>query len=259
MSVLDRAAARFAPVGLAELEARAALQNRLDTKYLVDDAVLAGLCARLRATHAALEIDGLRVFAYESVYFDSADLATYRAHLQGRRRRFKCRSRRYVDSGLTFFELKLRGPRGRTVKRRIAHTEPWTVTPEACAFVAGVLRDAYGHGLTQALGPTLRTRYRRLTLVSRDGAERVTMDVDLAFEAGAAAARLRPGHALVESKAAGRRALADRVLLELGARPFSGSKYCLGVGLTHPVRAANATRRLVRRAFEPLPAVEAAA
>ena len=73
-----------------------------------------------------LEIAGRRAFAYDTVYFDTGDLLTARAHVQRRRRRFKCRSRLYVDTEACAFELKTKGARGGTVKHRIAYRHPVT-------------------------------------------------------------------------------------------------------------------------------------
>jgi hypothetical protein len=79
--------------------------------------LLIGLTDRL----AALEIDGARSFGYESVYFDTADLAGYRGAAHGRRRRFKVRTRTYLDSETTVLEVKTQGGRGETVKQRTAY------------------------------------------------------------------------------------------------------------------------------------------
>jgi hypothetical protein len=48
------------PIGLAELDACAALQRRVDVKYVVGLDVLGALIERLAATHRALEIGGRR-------------------------------------------------------------------------------------------------------------------------------------------------------------------------------------------------------
>jgi hypothetical protein len=81
---------------LAEVIERSALQARVDHKYLVPLERFAELAARLPDGYAVLEIGRLRGFAYESVYFDTPDLLTYRQHLQGRRRRYKVRTRPYL-------------------------------------------------------------------------------------------------------------------------------------------------------------------
>jgi VTC domain len=230
----------FPPIGLERLDAGAALRDRVDVKYVIPIAAFAALAERLHGTHAALEIDGRRAFAYRSTYFDTPELAAYRAHLQGRRRRYKCRSREYCDSGAFAFEVKLKGLRGRTVKHRMPH-DGHELSDAAMAF----LRERLGREPGGALGPALTVAYTRVTLAAPG--ERVTCDYDLTFSApGGAAGRLDPGMAIVESKSARGRAHADRVLRELGHRPETAcSKYCLGVALTRPV-IANPLRPLLR-------------
>jgi hypothetical protein len=242
------AAERLAPIGLAELDACAALRDRVDVKYVVGLDLLAVLVDRLAATHRVLEIEGRRTFSYATAYYDAPDLRCYRDHLQGRRRRFKCRTRRYVETDTRAFEVKLKGARGETVKRRAMLDGPVDLRDPA---LLGFLRDACGRE-PGALGETLRMRFARTTLVAPELGERLTCDVGLAFTApGGAAARLAAGRAIVESKSARGAALADAVLRSLGARPVSGcSKYALGIALTRPGVRANPYRPLLRRHFE---------
>jgi VTC domain len=233
----------FAPVGLEQLDVGAALRERIDVKYVIPLSAFAALAERLMATHAALEIAGCRAFAYRSTYFDTHELDAYRAHLQGRRRRYKCRSREYCDSGAFAFEVKQKGLRGRTVKHRMPH-DGHELSDAAIAF----LRAHLGRDPDGPLVPALAVTYSRVTLVA--AGERVTCDFDLRFEGpGGAAGRLDPGTAIVESKSARGNAAADRALRELGHRPEAGcSKYCLGVALTRAV-AGNPLRPLLRRHF----------
>jgi|1186.fasta_scaffold306163_2 hypothetical protein len=237
----------FEPISLVELNSRAALLCRLDNKYIVDLQTLDDLVDALRKDFLVLEIDERRVFNYETVYFDSPELDNYRAHVQGRRRRFKVRSRRYVDSDLHVFEIKLKGPGGTTDKRQllIGPDEHATLTQEAERFADGVLREEYGHGLPEEMAPALGMTYRRITLAAKDGAERVTWDFSLSF--GDAA--LDGHHAIVETKTPRGRGIADRALLDFGVRPVSCSKYCAGIGLTRPGVRTNPWARLLRSYF----------
>jgi hypothetical protein len=243
---------RFAPVGLAELEDAAALLSRVDRKYVVPLEIFAALAARLDRTHGALEIGGTRAFRYRTTYFDTHGLDAYREHVQRRRRRYKCRTRRYEDSGTCAFELKLKGTSGRTVKHRMPYEEAPTdvVSPQALEWVGDRL-VAYGREPAGSLEPTLRMAYRRLTLVDRERGERLTCDLDLRFSgAGGRAGRLVDGAAILESKSARGTAIADLVLRELGARPVQAcSKYCLGIGLTRPDVRTNPFKRLLSRWF----------
>jgi hypothetical protein len=227
----------FSAIGLEQLDADAALRDRVDVKYVVPLSAFAALADRLLATHFALEIDGRRAFAYRSTYFDTPELGAFRDHLQQRRRRYKCRSREYCDSGAFAFELKLKGLRGRTVKHRMPH-DGHELSEAAMAFLCERLDRPPDGGL----GPTLTVAYTRVTFAAPG--ERLTCDFDLTFNDSEG--RLHPGMAIVESKSERGNAAADRVLRELGqrAQPLC-SKYCVGVALTRPV-TANLLRPLLR-------------
>jgi VTC domain len=226
-------------ITLDELDRTVPLRVRADRKHLLAITSLDALLRRLAPTHRALEIDGRRAFAYDTVYFDTADLLTARAHVQRRRRRFKCRSRLYADTSTCAFELKLKGARGETVKHRIAYdpSHHGIVTPDARAFLAEHLDEV------PDLRPVLRTTYTRITLAAAH--ERTTIDLGLSY----GDAWLRPGWAIVETKSDRGAGIADRELRRLGSRPLSLSKYVLGTGLIHMPTPPNDTRRIARRYF----------
>jgi hypothetical protein len=242
------------PVELAELDAAAALSRRLDRRYLVSVADIARVLATLAPTHRVLEIAGRRRLAYRSVYFDDPARATLRAHAQGRRRRFKCRTRVYADTATAFFEVKLKDRRGETVKRRQPHAaeDAATLTPDAEAFLAAVLGEAYGTTPPHALAPVLHNRFERLTVADLGGGSRMTCDlgIEVAHTSGAAA-RLRADLAIVETKSRTGRSKADALLLAAGARPVAFSKYAVGLALTEPGRYDHRWRRVARRAAAP--------
>jgi hypothetical protein len=257
-AVADHAAALFEPISLELLETQATLTTRKERKYVLEPAMFERLMSELHEDYLVLDIDGDRVFHYDTVYFDTPKLTTYRQHVQGRRRRFKCRTRLYAEQGPCFFEVKMKGGRGETIKRRLAIDvdEHGTLTPEARAFLDHMLHEEYGAQAPAALRPTLRTTYRRLTLVGRMGRERLTFDLELAFAArGGREYSIKPGRIFLETKFAvgsgqpdGR---AAEVLQELNARPVGTcSKYCLGAALSHPELPDNPFRPLLRRHFD---------
>jgi hypothetical protein len=239
----------FRPISLAELEATAEMLTRVDRKYLVPWAVAEQLLTALAPTHRVLEIAGRRAFTYRSVYLDSPSLGAFRAHMQQRRRRYKCRTRHYVDADLHMFEVKLKGLRGITVKHRLAigGAEP---TDEALSFAAERVQEAYGCR-PQDLCECLSTEYRRVTLAGADS--RVTLDFELRFgdDAGRSAA-LRDGYVIVESKTARGPGAADLTLKRMGVRPVECSKYCVGVALLRDDVRGNGLRWLTRRYFTPV-------
>lgn len=225
------------PIGLAALDAAAALQRRFDTKYLLPRDEVSELLGRLQPTHQVLEANGLRQFDYRTTYFDTEELGAFRDHLQGRRRRLKVRVRHYLDTGDCFFELKFRGARDCTMKRRAPHDprRPRSLGTDSLAVLERWVQDAYGRPAPGPLVPVLEVTYTRATLVSPEHGERLTIDLDLRmWPTGADGwGRLDPDLAIVETKSAHGPTLAGRRLRALGARPLNGmSKYCLGVVLT---------------------------
>lgn len=247
--------APFAPISLAAINQAAALQTRADNKYFVPWEAYQEFATTLRATHRVLEIEGRRAFTYDTQYFDTPDLANYWGHVQKRRKRFKCRSRIYENSGLCVFELKLKSGRGETVKHKISYDEAVArqVTSDAQAFVQRQLQQSYRMQFGRQLVPTLRTHYERVTFASQISTERVTCDFNLAFSIGRAQARMDPGYVLVEIKSARGRSDADQFLWRLGVRPASGSKYCVGMALLVPDLRSNPFRQVVSSYFSRLP------
>jgi hypothetical protein len=247
----------FSAVGLAELDRSAALQDRMDAKYVVTLAQLAALAERLRDTHRVLEIDGRRAFAYRSTYFDTAGLRAFRDHVQQRRRRYKCRSREYVDGGFCTFEVKLKGARGRTIKHRMPYDVAArdALSAPALSFLRECVSASYGREPDPGLEPALAVAYTRVTFAAPGLGERVTCDFDLAFSApDGTSGRLAEGAVIVESKSPSGNAAADRILRTLGVRPAAGcSKYALGVAFTRPGVRGNGLRPLLRRYFRSAP------
>lgn len=235
-------------VSLDEVLAEAALQVRVDRKYLVPIGTFVELVARLRDRFAVLEIDGRRSFRYESVYFDTPSHQLYRQHVQRRRHRYKVRTRSYLDSGECSFEVKLKSNRSETVKSRMPYSpaDRGRLTGPAREFLGEQLRAAYGLAVDEGLRPSLITTYRRSTLVDPVEHARMTCDVGLRFfDAGKSIAVL-PDTVLVESKTAGRAGVADRVLRELRVRPIHVSKYCVAAALLNPDLRSNPWHRTVR-------------
>jgi len=221
--------AGLAPIGLAELVARAALQTRVDRKYVLDGAAAERVVTELAATEEVrvLEIGGRRAFGYASLYLDTPQLTGYHLAARGRRRRFKVRRRTYLDSGDSYLEVKTRGARGATVKERV----PLAATGDPdLAFVDDVLARA---GLTAVHGadlrPALATAYSRTTLLLPATDGRVTVDTGLSWSLPGGPPVALPGVVIVETKSAGGASAADRRLWRSGHRPTRVSKY--GTGL----------------------------
>lgn len=246
-------ASRLPAVPLPELLAAAGLQSRFDRKYVLPVQRLPELLARLGDGARVLEIDGRRSFRYDSVYFDTPGYEAYLLAARGRPRRYKVRTRRYLDSGGAFLEVKTRDGRGRTVKHRtgIHPAGPERLDRRARAFVRAALRDtAASPASADRLRAVLRTRYRRTTLLLADGGCRATIDLAPEWAAPDGSGLVRPDRmAIVETKSAGGANELDRLLWRAGLRPRRISKYASGIALLHPRLPANRWHRLLREDF----------
>jgi len=244
---------RFDPVTLDGLVAEASLLTRVDRKYVVPRDGLDAVIAALDPGTRVLEIDGARAFAYESVYFDTPDLLSFRMAAQPRRRRFKLRTRSYLDTGTSYLEIKTRGARGTTVKDRGEYDPQHRdrLTDDARDDVAdafttiGVAAERAGD-----LDATLMTRYRRATLLAPDGAGRATIDTALEWIEPDGGGFALPAVAIVETKSGSRPSGVDRALWRAGHRPATVSKYATGLAALHPDLPRNRWSRLLRGPFD---------
>jgi len=245
------AAAGFAPVPLEELVSEAALLTRVDRKYLLPEDHAAELLTLLSEGTRVLEIDGMRGFAYDSVYFDTPDHLAYRLTAQRRRRRFKLRTRTYLDTGGSFLELKTKSGRGTTVKRRIPYdaADRARLTPDGSAYIAALLgEEGHDPALVARMRPSLGSRYLRSTLLLGCGS-RATIDTELHWSGPSGDAIDLPGYAIVESKSAGRPNELDRLLWRAGHRPSGISKFGTGTAALRPELPDNKWSRTLRGPF----------
>src|SRR5262245_5186660 len=250
---VQQAIEAFAPITLDELQSRAPLLTRVDKKYIVSWPACASVLETLLDDFRVLEIGARRTFEYETTYFDTHSLTLYRAHVQRRRKRFKCRSRHYVDTGLHFFEMKMKGRRDETIKRQMAYDQAdvAVVTADAWQFIRDCLIDQYGQQFDDDLALSLSNNYRRMTLVARDGAERLTCDFDLSFaDPTGRSGRLSSDFLVLETKTMNGKGVADRSLKAIGNRPLICSKYCVGTALLRPDVKNNELRGILKRYFE---------
>jgi len=244
------APASLAPIGLDELLALAALQTRIDRKYVLPRADAESVLASLAPDTRVLEIDGVRGSLYESVYFDTDDLLSYRMAALGRRRRFKLRTRSYLDTGDAYLELKTKGARSATVKDRLAYAidSRDELTPEGIAYAAPPL-DELGLHDPDLLQPTLVTRYRRETLYLPGSGSRATVDTELTWEDAAGTVLALPELVIIETKSAGAASEVDRLLWRSGHRPATVSKFGTGLAALRPDLPSHKWNRVLRRHF----------
>ena len=220
----------FEAVQLSEV-GRAALLRRTDTKYLMSEDQLSWALACLVDHYRILEIDGRRLHHYQTLYFDTRDLALYQQHHNGWRNRYKVRERAYADSDLAFLEIKQKINANTTIKSRRQTRALSTRLPRNAA---PFLRMHYPYPVEE-LEAKLFNAFRRITLVSTYRVERLTVDLGLRFLWNGVCVSL-PGIVIAEVKQDGFSMDSDfiRQMRALGVRATSFSKYCIGVSMLYP-------------------------
>lgn len=217
------------PISLSEMDG-VALQNRTDTKFIFGIEKLGPLLEKLAPNYRVLEVAGVRLCQYRSVYLDTENLNFYFDHHNGRKNRVKIRYREYLDTGISFLEIKRKNNKGRTDKKRIQIPAITTgIRPAEKKFIS----ESIGHDW--ALNQALTNSFLRITLVHKTLPERFTIDTRIAFTNGNVEQKLENVVvAELKQAKASRNSESSQVLKQLGIRPHSISKYCMGTILLNP-------------------------
>lgn len=227
--------------------------NRIDTKFAVPLSMLPAILDAAQKDYYAQEIDGKRIATYDTMYYDTESLDMYVRHHDKQLVRQKIRVRQYVESQLTFLEIKRKNNKGRTKKKRIAvpgfdiqgstfgesKKELWSVED----FIAAKSRYQWSE-----LSPHLSTKFHRITLVNKAKTERLTIDMDLLWT-NVVSGEMKTFNDLViiELKRDGNvpSHMTD-IMLDLRVHPFKISKYCIGIALTTPDIKKNRFKNKIR-------------
>lgn len=245
----------FAPISLTQLNASVSFLERIDTKYLVHVKELPKIIKELEKDYYVLNIKDLRMFNYDNVYMDSKDLAFYYAHERGDSVRVKVRTRNYTDSNLCFFEYKHK--EGKVIRKFRYQEDPALhggMDDEATFFFNSVYGSLMEGATKIEIMPMMKTTYKRFTLCSRFGDERLTIDLDLSFEDpnNPNGPRIELPHlAIIESKAGTDKSRSAKLMQKFDVKRASGcSKYCLGLIYLKKVTARSKFKDTIKRIEE---------
>lgn len=157
------------------------LMNRVDTKYLVDERRCMELLELAADQYYVQIIDDCRACRYATLYYDTPQWDMYHMHHNRRLTRQKIRTRTYIETGVTYLEVKNKSNKGRTHKRRMALDRSLFAAAATDTAAADFLRREARYA-PETLSPSLATRFVRVTLVNRAMTERLTIDFDLHFD-----------------------------------------------------------------------------
>ena len=135
MASLEESLGKFQPVSLSEMD-KVKLMRRTETKYVFDATMLPEVLDGLAGTYRVLEIEGVRRNPYNTVYFDTDNLKFYTEHHNGKLNRQKIRIRTYVNSAISFIEIKTKNNKGRMIKKRVKKEDATSnLSEKACEFI----------------------------------------------------------------------------------------------------------------------------
>lgn len=221
---------------------RVKLMDRTDTKFTFTIDQFENILKEVKQYYRVLEVNGIRLNRYKTLYYDTPRLDLYYQHHNGKLNRYKIRHRTYVESDTGFLEIKFKNNKGRTIKCRIKEQNASTTWEgESRDFLIKSLPFA-----PQTLIPVLWVNYGRYTLVHKEQAERLTIDVNLEFVRDSITKKLN-GLVIAEVKQDKRiTSPFVKMMKKYHIREGSISKYCMGIAFTwNEVKKNNFKQKLL--------------
>ena len=241
---IDALLANLKPITLEEMSG-IRLMNRTDTKFVTNKETLARLLELAEGKYYAQFTDGRKIANYMTTYWDTDEHLFYTEHHNGRAPRQKVRVRTYMDSDITFLEIKTKNNHGRTKKKRV-EVPGQEITGENGN--EEFLQEKVHLGIAD-IHPTVRNHFHRITLVNYGKTERLTIDYDVHFHNFETGKDANVGPiVIIELKRDGNvySPVLD-ILRQLRVKPLGFSKYCIGSVMTNKgLRQNNFRERLVR-------------
>lgn len=207
------------------------LMNRTDTKFVTSKENLARLLEMAQGKYYAQFNNDSKIANYMTTYWDTDEHRFFLEHHNGRAPRQKVRVRTYMDSQLTFLEVKTKNNHGRTKKKRVeVPSQEIEVQGANEEFVESLVHQ----GLNE-MHPTVRNQFHRITLVNYDKTERLTIDYDVHFHNIETGKDAETGPlVIIELKRDGNvYSPVLEILRVLRIKPSGFSKYCIGSVMTN--------------------------
>ncbi len=226
---------KFEALTLEELEAANMLERR-DLKFIFPLAKAKIIVSRLDEHYRVLEVKGYRYTNYETVYYDTSSFKYYLQHHNENLNRLKIRTRRYVQSDLTFYEIKSKNNKGWVSKER-------QLTDSLFLDINKFLGEEFAEGLE----PKIKIDYIRITFLSKSGGEKLTLDFNLNMNHYGPNTHYE-NLVIAEMKTKDlTRSIFSNIIKDLNVDPTGISKYCLGVIHTYPeVKHNNFKQKLLK-------------
>lgn len=241
MEAIENMILQMNKFSLSELVDAAPLLNRFDRKYIMPLNNLPALLQHLQQDYSVLDIDGKRIFSYNTQYYDTPEKKYFFNHHRGLAKRYKVRKRIYTDSGVCFMEVKHKMAKGNTVKCRKQIQQKEDTRNENCINFL----TSNGVKEVNALEHSVTIFYNRITLLHKDKQEKITFDINMRCANGHQSACF-DNLVVIEQKIPSfsyRRFLNS--FEEYDLKLLSISKYCLALITLNPLLKHNAFKMQV--------------
>lgn len=224
MNDLSLVLSKFIPISLEEMNL-VRLLDRVDTKYVFREDQLEKYLEAITTNYNVLVVNEKIFQPYENLYFDTPDFHLYLNHQNGKKSRYKLRFRKYLNSGISFFEIKLKTNTNRTIKSRTQVDDiADTLNVPLQEFIQEHLPGRHPHYF-----PSLRVSFERITLVNKESNERLTIDKNLRYNSHGIEKKIQK-IVIVEVKQKKNTVSPFRQLMKIHRQKiFFISKYCLGI------------------------------
>jgi hypothetical protein len=228
MNDLTSTLSNFLPISLEEMD-HVKLLDRIDTKFVIHENQLPDYLATIAKEYNLLVISGKSLHPYETLYYDTPGFHLYQMHHNGKRNRYKLRCRKYLDSGISFFEIKSKTNTRRTIKKRMQVADiPITLSKQLNTYIGENTPGDYKNYI-----PALRVYFDRLTLVNKQCNERLTFDLNLRYKSNGVEKKIL-NIIIVEIKQRMHSFSPFRELMKINRQPRNYlSKYCIGLTCTN--------------------------
>ena len=212
-------------VSLEELD-NVKLLDRQDTKFVFNQIHLPLILDKIKPFYRILEINNDRVFTYDNTYFDTDDFLFYNQHHNGNKKRFKIRSRKYSSSNQSFFEIKIKNNKDRTVKKRLPIDGINKYLGEQEKDLVSEIIGLPPNQIT----PKLNVQFSRITLTDNSFNERLTIDTNISAKNGSGS-KIFNQLVISEIKQIKYDPKSDfiQILRNLKIQEMRFSKYCMGM------------------------------
>ena len=229
---VDSILKRMTPITLSQMD-DIRLMDRLDFKFAAPVNLLPDVLEEMIPSFMVQEVGNGRISPYFTQYFDTSDMGFYVMHQNGKLNRQKIRIRSYLDSNLSFLEVKNKNNKGWTSKFRIPFDSQRINSIEDLNGEKKFLAN-YSLFDVNSLIPALENSFRRITFVDNEKTERITIDTDISFFNYKTRREELMGPLMVlELKQGGWLHSHFRdIMNKLNIRQNSFSKYCFGIVLT---------------------------